>query len=68
MAGYFYNDGRVREVQTLEEIAAAAARAPVLVLTGPREREEIARVRGLRTTLLARGPRDHALLQVDAVR
>jgi 4-amino-4-deoxy-L-arabinose transferase-like glycosyltransferase len=68
MAGYFYNDGRVREVQTLEDIAAAAARAPVLVLTGPREREEIARVRGLRTTLLARGPRDHALLQVDAVR
>jgi 4-amino-4-deoxy-L-arabinose transferase-like glycosyltransferase len=66
MAGYFYNDGRVREVETLAEIAAAAAAGPVLVLTGPREREEIARVRGLRATVLARGPRDHALVEVAA--
>jgi 4-amino-4-deoxy-L-arabinose transferase-like glycosyltransferase len=64
MAGYFYNDGRVREVETLAEITAAAARGPVLVLAGPREREELQRVRGLRSRLLARGPRGHALLEI----
>jgi hypothetical protein len=37
----------------------------VLVLTGPREREELARVRGLRLTYLARGPRDHALVEIS---
>jgi len=68
MAGYFYNDGKVREVETLEEVVAAARHAPVLVLSGPREREELARVRGLRSVVLARGPRDHALIQVDGVR
>jgi 4-amino-4-deoxy-L-arabinose transferase-like glycosyltransferase len=64
MAGYFYNDGRVREVETLAEIAAAAAQRPVLVLAGPRERDEIARVPALRATILARGPRNHALVEV----
>ena len=68
MAGYFYNEARVREVETLEEIVAAARQSPVLVLSGPREREELARVRGLRSVMLARGPRDHALLQIDAIR
>jgi 4-amino-4-deoxy-L-arabinose transferase-like glycosyltransferase len=66
MAGYFYNDGKVREVETLEEIVAAARKAPVLVLSGRREREEIARVRGLSSRVLARGPRDHALVEVGA--
>lgn len=66
MAGYFYNDGQVREVETLAEIAAAAAKRPVLVVAGRREREEIARVRGLRATILARGPREHALVEVAA--
>jgi 4-amino-4-deoxy-L-arabinose transferase-like glycosyltransferase len=66
MAGYFYNDGRVREVETLAEVAAAAARGPVLVLAGPRERAEIARVPALRSRILARGPRDHALVEVAA--
>ena len=56
MAGYFYNDGRVREVETLAEITAAAAREPVLVLSGPREREDLRRVPGLRVTILSRAP------------
>jgi 4-amino-4-deoxy-L-arabinose transferase-like glycosyltransferase len=68
MAGYFYNDARVREVETLAEIVAAAANAPVLVVAGPREREELARVRGLRSTVLANGPRRHALVRVEQVR
>jgi 4-amino-4-deoxy-L-arabinose transferase-like glycosyltransferase len=66
MAGYFYNDGRVREVETLAEIAAAAAERPVLVVAGPRERDQIARVRGLRARILARGPRHHALVEVTS--
>lgn len=68
MAGYFYNDARVREVETLEEIVTAARQAPVLVLSGPREREELARVRGLRSLILARGPRNHTLVHVEPVR
>jgi hypothetical protein len=68
MAGYFYNDGKVREVETLEQIVAAARNEPVLVLSGRREREELARVRGLRSMVLARGPRDHALVEVAASR
>jgi 4-amino-4-deoxy-L-arabinose transferase-like glycosyltransferase len=64
MAGYFYNDGRVRPVESILDITAAAERRPVLVLAGRREREELARVPGLRSTVLARGPRDHALLEV----
>jgi hypothetical protein len=68
MAGYFYNDGRVREVETLAEITAPAAREPVLVLTGRRERDELRRVTGLRLTTLATGPRDHALVRVERIR
>lgn len=68
MAGYFYNDARVREVETLAEIVAAAANTPVLVVSGPREREELSRVHGLRSTVLANGPRGHALVQVERVR
>ena len=64
MAGYFYNDGKVRQVETLAEITTLARKRPVLVLAGRREREEITRVPGLRATVLARGPRDHALLEV----
>jgi 4-amino-4-deoxy-L-arabinose transferase-like glycosyltransferase len=68
MAGYFYNDARVREVETLAEIVAAAGHAPVLVVAGPREREELLRVPGVRATVLARGPRAHALVQVERIR
>jgi 4-amino-4-deoxy-L-arabinose transferase-like glycosyltransferase len=64
MAGYFYNDGRVREVETLAEVVLAAGSSPVLVLSGPREREQIAGVPGVRTQVLARGPRDHAIIEV----
>jgi 4-amino-4-deoxy-L-arabinose transferase-like glycosyltransferase len=66
MAGYFYNDGRVREVETLAEVVAAARAGPVLVVCAPREREELGRVPGLRTSALATGPRGHVLLEVAA--
>jgi 4-amino-4-deoxy-L-arabinose transferase-like glycosyltransferase len=68
MAGYFYNDGRVREVETLAEITATAAERPVLVLTGRRECDDLRRVGGLRLTTLGTGPRGHALVRVERVR
>jgi 4-amino-4-deoxy-L-arabinose transferase-like glycosyltransferase len=65
MAGYFYNDGHVREVQTLAEITRALERGPVLVLCGPRERQALEHLPALRTRALAEGPRAHALLEVE---
>ncbi len=64
MAGYFYNDGRVREVQGLDEIAHAAAAAPTLVLCGPAERGALQRAAGFSARLLATGPRANALIEV----
>jgi len=66
MAGYFYNDGRVREVGNLAEVAAEAARAPVLVVCGPSERGALSRTPSLFTRVLAEGPRGSALLRVMA--
>jgi len=64
MAGYFYNDGKVREVAGEEEIAAAAAAGPVLVLCGPGERRRLEAAPGLSAALVAEGPRSSALLRV----
>jgi hypothetical protein len=64
MAGYFYNDGRVREVKGLDEIARSAAAGPALVVCGPAERRELQRARGLSARLLATGPRDNVLMEV----
>jgi 4-amino-4-deoxy-L-arabinose transferase-like glycosyltransferase len=64
MSGYFYNDGKVREVDGLPAIAAAAAPGPVLVLCGPGERRALESAPGLVTRLLAEGPRENVLLGV----
>jgi 4-amino-4-deoxy-L-arabinose transferase-like glycosyltransferase len=66
MAGYYYNDGRVREVPGLAAIAEAAAKAPVLVLAGPSERRQIAVAPSLEATPLATDFRGDALLKVRA--
>jgi 4-amino-4-deoxy-L-arabinose transferase-like glycosyltransferase len=65
MAGYFYNDGRVREVDSAQPIVAAAAQAPVLALCGPAERRSLEAMPSLRVTPLADGPRANALLRVE---
>jgi 4-amino-4-deoxy-L-arabinose transferase-like glycosyltransferase len=65
MAGYFYNDGRVREVSGLAEIEAAAQGGPQLVLCGPAERRQLSARRTLGVRTLARGPRDNVLLEVE---
>lgn len=66
MAGYFYNDGRVREVEGPAQVAEAAARGPVLVLCGPAERRQLESAPGLASRTLAEGPRANALLSVRA--
>jgi 4-amino-4-deoxy-L-arabinose transferase-like glycosyltransferase len=66
MAGYFYNDAKVREVGGLVDVAAAAQRGPALVVCGPAERQALARAPGLGARVLAEGPRGSALVRVVA--
>jgi 4-amino-4-deoxy-L-arabinose transferase-like glycosyltransferase len=64
MAGYFYNDARVRPIEGLAEVAAAAQHGPALLLCGPAERRQLEQSPGLVTRLLAEGPRSNVLLEV----
>lgn len=64
MSGYFYNDGRVREVSGLPEIAAAVAERPRLVLCSPAERRRLERAPVFQAQVLAEGARGNALLRL----
>ena len=64
MAGYFYNDGRVRPVDGLDAIVSAAASGSALVLAGPGERRTLEKEPSLSVVALAEGPRRNALLLV----
>jgi 4-amino-4-deoxy-L-arabinose transferase-like glycosyltransferase len=64
MAGYFYNDARVREVKGAEAIVEAARREPVLVLCAPYECSQVERLPAVEVTSLATGPRQNRLLEV----
>jgi 4-amino-4-deoxy-L-arabinose transferase-like glycosyltransferase len=64
MAGYFYNDGKVREVATLADITAAAANGPVLVLCGPGELRILRRLAGYSAIVVDEGPREQALVRL----
>ena len=64
MAGYFYNDGKVREVATLAEITGAAANGPVLVLCGPAELRILRRLPGYAASVVDEGPREQALVRL----
>lgn len=66
MAGYFYNDARVRPVQGMAEVLRAASRAPALVICGPAERRLLQRAGGVAARLLATGPRGNVLLEVTS--
>jgi len=65
MAGYFYNDAKVREIGNLAEVSASAQSGPVLVLAGPSERRTIEATSSLRSLTLAEGPRANSLLRVE---
>jgi 4-amino-4-deoxy-L-arabinose transferase-like glycosyltransferase len=64
MAGYFYNDGQVREIAGEGEVVAAAANGPIFVLAGPGERRRLEAAPGLTVTSAAEGPRSTTLLVV----
>ena len=65
MAGYFYNDGKVREVEGAGEIMAAIDRGPTLVLAGPSERRRLEAMGSLEVHVLGTGVRENALLRVE---
>jgi 4-amino-4-deoxy-L-arabinose transferase-like glycosyltransferase len=65
MAGYFYNDAKVRELGSFRELQQALRDGPALVLCGPSERRRLELISTLRTRVLAEGPRRNALLRVD---
>jgi len=65
MAGYFYNDGRVKTLTDLPDVQAAAAHGPALVLVGPSERRRIEHAPGLVSRVLASGARNNVLLEVQ---
>jgi 4-amino-4-deoxy-L-arabinose transferase-like glycosyltransferase len=65
MAGYFYNDGKVRSVEGVSEILAAIDEGPALVLAGPSERRQLEAMGSLEVHTLAHGPRENALLRVE---
>jgi 4-amino-4-deoxy-L-arabinose transferase-like glycosyltransferase len=65
MAGYFYNDGKVRDVEQASEILAALERGPTLVLAGPSERRRLESMGSIAVQTLAEGPRGNALLKLQ---
>ena len=65
MAGYFYNDGRVREVDDAAEVLAAVQEGPVLVLVGPGERRRLEPMGTIETQVLAHGPRENVLMRLE---
>jgi hypothetical protein len=65
MAGYFYNDGRVREVAEATAILGAVEAGPALVLAGPSERRRLEAMGSLEVAVLSEGPRQNALLRVE---
>jgi 4-amino-4-deoxy-L-arabinose transferase-like glycosyltransferase len=65
MAGLFYNEGQVREVEGLPEVLEAARGGPALVLCGPAECRLLGKTPSVRTQVLAEGPRGNALIRVE---
>lgn len=64
MAGYFYNDGKVRAVEQASEIFEAIEAGEALVLAGPSERRRLEAMGSLEVRVLAEGPRDNSLLHL----
>jgi 4-amino-4-deoxy-L-arabinose transferase-like glycosyltransferase len=64
MAGYFYNDGRVREIEGWSAVAEAVEHGPALVLCGPGERRWLDGARGVSVREIARGPRGNVLVEI----
>jgi 4-amino-4-deoxy-L-arabinose transferase-like glycosyltransferase len=68
MAGYFYNDGKVREVAGASDVLKAVESGPTLVLAGPSEKRRLCSMGSLEVHTLATGTRGNALLRVEGRR
>jgi 4-amino-4-deoxy-L-arabinose transferase-like glycosyltransferase len=65
MSGYFYNDGRVREIKTEQELAASIRPDGSLVLCGPEQHRRLTSFEAVfDLRVIAKGPRDSALLRI----
>jgi 4-amino-4-deoxy-L-arabinose transferase-like glycosyltransferase len=64
MAGYFYNDGRVREAADAAAVVEAARGHRVLVLCGPAERRQLQAIPTIDVRAIAVGVRGNALVEV----
>jgi 4-amino-4-deoxy-L-arabinose transferase-like glycosyltransferase len=64
MAGYFYNDGKVRAVERASEIFEAVEAGEALVLAGPSERRRLEAMGSLEVRVLAEGPRENVLMHL----
>jgi 4-amino-4-deoxy-L-arabinose transferase-like glycosyltransferase len=65
MSGYFYNDGRVREVSDLAQLLTLIKSEPRLVLLGPAEWRQIQQTGQVTSLLLAEGPRGNVLARIS---
>jgi hypothetical protein len=63
MAGYFYNDGRVREVD-IDTFVSLVRSEPRLVLAGPSEWNDLKDLEEISVLQLAEGPRGNVLARV----
>ncbi len=66
MAGYFYNDAKVREVPSASEIVAAVRRQPTLVLAGPEQSRRLKAMGAIEVHVLVRGPKENELLRIES--
>jgi hypothetical protein len=65
MAGYFYNDGRVREVTSLSQALTLVGDEPRLFLLGPSEWEKVKTLDRYAVLQLAQGARGNVLARVS---
>jgi 4-amino-4-deoxy-L-arabinose transferase-like glycosyltransferase len=65
MAGYFYNDGKVREVFSVAEVIPTSPDSPTLVVVGPAERRQLEALPTVAVHPLAQGPRGNSLVRLD---
>lgn len=66
MAGYFYNDGKVREATFADVIDEIHAKGDALVLCGATETRDLRRAMDFTTEVVAEGPRGNQLLRIKA--
>ncbi len=64
MSGYFYNDGRVRDVGALSDALDLIRREARLVLLGPSEWRQVRKLSHLSVLQLAEGPRGSVLVRL----